>query len=401
MSLNFQPPKELIDDYLKRPSPGQQATEGINQALQQYAQNKKDEENKKYQQQALTSLDAERKARVFEAGAKYLPEDQIPAFARQNGINLPETPPTAPALPPNTGFSPQGQPMSMAKPEDQPPPLSPLVQAHIDETGHNPMGHKLPTSKVGLDKYREGLQAQKLEQDLAKPGKGPLATITKEKALADGTFDPTKQVMVEPPAPRLDLATKQDQFDQKEWDKIVKDTNPLTASSRSTLGMASKANFQADRALVTLSKPVVTNQEAGNVMADVSAIYQTGSPTQYGMSHQEYATLYGKIQGALQAVTGKPQDALPEAVKKRLTDVLHDMKGTNSLVLKQQLDFTEKGKARIIKKFPGEWKDIRATLENNPDAPGQTTIPQTGPHGPSVTQGGHTYNWNANSGQYE
>jgi len=408
MALQFNPPQDLINSYMNRPSPGEQASNSISQALQSYIQ-------MKTQQQQMASLEAARKAAEFKAVADYVPEDQIAGLAKNYGINIP----TAGAVPPtpSTGTvpSPQANPMAVTPVEqgaqqsmmDQHPGgvpdaasgVSPLVQAHAAATGHNPLGIPVPTSKAGLAKYKTNLETQKLVKDLEKPDKGPLDTVTKEQALASGKFDPTKQVVMEPPAPRLDLGTKQDQFDQKEWDKIVKDTNPLTASSRSTLGMASKANFQADRALVTLSKPVVTNQEAGNVMADIAAIYQTGSPTQYGMSHQEYSTLYGKIQGALQTVTGKPQDALPDAIKQRLVGVLHDMKGTNSGVLKQQLDFTEKSKAKIIKKFPDEWKGIRATLEGGQD--GGAAIPESGPHGPSVTQNGHTYNWNAKTGQYE
>lgn len=231
----------------------------------------------------------------------------------------------------------------------------------IQEYQKDPIAFKKQHGPAGLGKLKT--QAE-LDALIGKPTSTPYYSPKGEKK-----FDLPKDAKILPD--KLDISTKQDQFDQKEWDKIVKETNPLTASSRSTLGMASKANFQADRALVTLSKPVVTNQEAGNVMADIAAIYQTGSPTQYGMSHQEYSTLYGKIQGALQTVTGKPQDALPNAIKSRLIGVLHDMKGTNSLVLKQQLDFTERSKKKIIDKFPDEWKGIRQTLESNPDMPSQ------------------------------
>lgn len=400
MALEFRPPTDLVNAYLQRPSPGQIASEGINQAFQTYVQQKTQQEQRDFQKKQLESQDAQRKAMEFKAVADYVPEAQIPDLAKGYGINIPSAGGVPPAVSSGTA------PTSMEESAQQSLPsehsgVSPVVLASLDAGHPNLSGVQRPTSKTGLAKYKTGLETQKLEQDLAKPPKGPLNTVTKEGALKKGTFDPAKEIMVEPPAPRLDLSTRQDQFDQKEWDKIVKDTNPLTANTRTTLGMASKANFQADRALVTLSKPVVTNQEAGNVMADIAAIYQGGSPTQYGMSHQEYATLYGKVQGALQAVTGNPTDALPDAIKKRLVGVLHDMKGTNSLVLKQQLDFTEKAKRKIIQKFPDEWKDIRSTLEANPDAPGQNTIPVTGPHGASISQNGNIYNWNANTGQYE
>lgn len=348
MALQFQPPpdwlmKQYFEDQNRNP-----VVEGLGAAAtitQQY----------KTQQQASTknlldliSTDPELLKtpygqRLMRKSGGSLGNYQPPG-ASTSTIASPQTTAQAPVA----GSSPEGQ---------QAPVMSPIVN-HAMQTG-------LMTGRGKLgDKYnaelKKGLEMQKLQKELA--GKGDLQTITKEQALANGTFNPSKQVIVEPPN-RLDIGTKEDQFYQKEWDKIVKDTNPLTASSRSTLGMASKANFQADRALTTLSKPVVTNQEAGNAMADIAAIYQTGSPTQFGMSHQEYATLYGKVQGALQTLTGKPQDALPSAIKQRLVGVLNDMKGTNNSVLKQQLDLTEKSKARIIKRFPDEWSDIRKTLE--------------------------------------
>lgn len=395
MALQFQPPPDwLIQQYMTRKRPGELASEGIGAALEGYASAKNQEEQK-------ASLDAQRKAAEFKAIADYVPEDQIPGVAKQYGINIPSAGSTPPVVSTGTAVTPNEMAGQQSLPSEHPAGVPDVSQPpSLIDRWNQTMGGK-PTSKAGLAKYKTGLETKKLEQDLAKPGKGPLIPKTHAQLLAQGSYDQTKEVAMEPAAPRLDVGTKQDQFDQKEWDKIVKDVSPQTASTRTGLGMATKANFQADRALVTLSKPVVTVQEAGNVMADIAAIYQMGSPTQYGMSHQEYSTLYGKVQGALQSVTGKPQDALPDAVKERLVGVLHDMKSTNAEVLKQHLDFTEKSKAKIIKKFPDEWRDIRSTLEGNPNQPGQTSIPGTGPHGASVSQNGHTYNWNSRTGQYE
>lgn len=162
----------------------------------------------------------------------------------------------------------------------------------------------------------------------------------------------------------LALSEKEDQFYQKEWDKIEKESNPLTTTGRSGLGMAAKADYNANRALVTLSKPVVTNQEAANVMADIAQIYQGGSPTEYGMSHQGYNTLYQKLTGSLQYLTGNPQDSLPDPIKQRLMGVLKEMKSTNKAVIKQQLDHLERAQPRVIGRFKNEWSGIRQNLEN-------------------------------------
>lgn len=163
----------------------------------------------------------------------------------------------------------------------------------------------------------------------------------------------------------LQLGEKTDQFNQREWDKILKENDPNVATSRSAIGMIGKSNINANRAITTLSKPMVTNQEAGNAMADLAAIYQGGSPTQFGMSHQQYSTIYGKVKDLLQTVTGKPQDALPDAIKKRLLSVLSDMKADNTKILKHQLDQVEKSKSKIIKAFPEDWKGFRQSIEGN------------------------------------
>lgn len=231
MVLQFNPPKELVDSYLNRPSPGQEASAGIQQALQAYAAEKDKQKHEKYQQQALASLDAQRKATEFKAQADYTPEAQIPDLAKQYGMPYlsqaqSATAPTA--QPQNTGYSPQGQPMSMAQPEDQAPSISPIVQAHIQETGHNPMGHDIPTSKVGLAKYKTNLETQKLQQELDKPPKGPLQTLTKEQALANGSYDPTKQVMVEPPQQK----TGADSAENKLADKQLADAQKAYNSDK-------------------------------------------------------------------------------------------------------------------------------------------------------------------------
>jgi hypothetical protein len=166
MALSFNPPQDLINAYLNRPNPGLQAIDSIGQAVNAYGQHK-------LQQQQLASLEGSRKAAEFKAIADYVPEDQIPALARQYGINIPQAgavPPT-----PSTGTVPSptaGPPDAQGAPVTQAPQISPLVQAHAGETGFNPLGIPVrPTSKAGLAKYEKNLQTQKLEKDLSKPDK--------------------------------------------------------------------------------------------------------------------------------------------------------------------------------------------------------------------------------------
>lgn len=175
----------------------------------------------------------------------------------------------------------------------------------------------------------------------------------------------------------LQIGEKQGQFNEKQWADLVKNVNPETASSRTPVGIAARGNSNADRALATLSKPIVTNQEAGNVMADIASIYQNGSPSEFGMKHQEYSTLYGKLQGTIQQITGKPQDALPNDIKQRLTSVLTDLKNVNSTVINRNLDNIEKTRGKFIDSsgHRDDWNQLRSQYK-----PAAATTAAATPH---------------------
>ncbi len=179
------------------------------------------------------------------------------------------------------------------------------------------------------------------------------------------------------PSPEVEAMREQTQEDRRtrlkdqesnrldiEFDKLDKIANPDIATNRSPLGMAGRANMAANRALTTLDNPMVTNQEAGNVMADVASIYQNGSPTEFGMSEQGYKTLYAQAQSALQYFTGKPQDALTPEIKDRLKGVLSGMKDTNKGVIKENLDALESLHKTTISKDPDRWKEYRSKIES-------------------------------------
>ncbi len=158
------------------------------------------------------------------------------------------------------------------------------------------------------------------------------------------------------------LKDSEEKTQNTEWDKLDKITDPNIATNRSPLGMAGRANMAADRALTTLNQPDVTNQEAGNVMADIASIYQSGNPTEFGMSEQGYRTIYAQAAGFKQWVTGQPQDALPDEIKDRLKNVLQGMKNTNTKVIKQNLNYIEKAHKNLIQKDPNKWNDIKSSL---------------------------------------
>ncbi len=234
-------------------------------------------------------------------------------------------------------------------------------------TAYNDMQDRQNTAEKGaLGQFEAGRKASNEEREFASKERDvAISQQDKRQALKDMLEMKREVAKSAKEGHDLTLGTRNDQFNAREWDKIVKDADPLNTNSRSSLGLAARANLQADTALKTLAHPMVTNQEAGNVMADMASIYQRGSATQYGMSHQAYNTLYGKIQNVLQEISGNPRDALPDAVKQRLISVLGDLKAVNGGVISQQLDLIERSKGKIINGggYQEDWKNLRSTLE--------------------------------------
>ena len=160
------------------------------------------------------------------------------------------------------------------------------------------------------------------------------------------------------------LGMKQDQFNQREFDKIIEKNNPYNASSRTPIGMAGRAALSASRALQRLNDTgdLITNQDAGNIQADIASIFQNGSPTEFGMSEQQYHTLYGKVQGIRQYLTGKPENSITPEIRQRLIKVISDIQRTNVDVVKNNFSFIEKSKSNVIKPFQDQWDSAKQDL---------------------------------------
>lgn len=157
------------------------------------------------------------------------------------------------------------------------------------------------------------------------------------------------------------MGTRDDQFNQKEWDKIMEKHNPDAATPRSSIGISTRLINSADRALETLkdtSHPL-TYQDLGNVQQDIASIYQNGSPTDSAMKHNEYSTIYSNLGKTLQSLTGNPQDAVPDGIRKQLIDRLELLKGTSYDVINRDLDTVETGQRRVISNRSDEWKGVR------------------------------------------
>lgn len=192
---------------------------------------------------------------------------------------------------------------------------------------------------MGVEKYKSQLEAAKPMNPLQ------LSEIAKNNAAVSDT-------------------TKQDALRQKSWEKIVKNSDPSTASSRSTLGMAANANLRADRAMSSLNNPMLTKQDAQNVIADIAGIYAGGAPTDIGMTHGSYDTATSQLAGLQQYITGNLNDTLSPDIKNHMKQVIADLKKTNNDAIRSHFKYQETANRSIVTdpNYSSDWEDMKRSM---------------------------------------
>lgn len=205
MALEFRPPEWLLQEYMSRPRPIDELAKTVGDISQQYVQ-----------QRAATQKQANENdsayINAFSAGGP----DLANQIASRRGITNPPTlpPPVASTgtanagmLPPNTGVSPQGQPMSMAEQQ-----MSPLIQASLNNPSHaKALGYQPPspqqmTTWQNQGKYGQGeiakaktaMEMEKLQKSIDVDPNAPVPTMTSSQALNAGMIDPRAKI-INPP----------------------------------------------------------------------------------------------------------------------------------------------------------------------------------------------------------
>lgn len=233
MALNFNPPEGLINDYINRKQPAELANQGIQQALQTYMQLKQQQQQQAYQQQVLASTDAERKAKEFGAIAPYIPEEQIPAYAKSMGLNIPQMAPASTPGGAEPNFS------AISGEQQQVTPMGSPIIAHFNSLmsqqpgqsamtpggGPPPMGPR-PTSKYGSQEWDREVLSRKNALDL-QPNQ-----MYDQAGKLIGTLPPNAKVVpVERPAP----PTPEDREKAKLDAKLAKEKPNAKASLNDAL----------------------------------------------------------------------------------------------------------------------------------------------------------------------
>ena len=207
---------------------------------------------------------------------------------------------------------------------------------------------------------------------------------------------------------------KQQVQDEKIQQKFSKDVSGLSQSSRSAIGKAAQAKISVNRLLDIVNDPNSTNQDLQSAYADLNQVV-SGTTTMGGTEHQSYSTAFNKLADLQTYFTGNPAAPIIPAIKAHVADVANRMNKISDGVVNKHVNITSAGVSGWAERNPEAYQGILSAVGQNaespappqgavpgaPVAPVPAAAPSVGPHGNTVVQGGHTYNWNPTSGKYE
>lgn len=177
----------------------QKVNDSVTQALQAYAAEKDKQRQEALQQHMSNVAD-------FNAIKDNLQPEQITPAANAAGIKIPAYTPPTPSTGTVAGPTPVEAQNQQSMPSEHPAvdpsnSISPIVQAHAQATGFNPLG--LDMSKVGIAKRKQQMEMTNT-QDLIDERKNkdqPVPVMTREQALAAKTVNPRAKIL-EPLQPK-------------------------------------------------------------------------------------------------------------------------------------------------------------------------------------------------------
>lgn len=195
------------------------------------------------------------------------------------------------------------------------------------------------------------------------------------------------------------------------------------------IGKTENAIYSADRATGLIDKMdsgelKSTKTIAADLNSATASLLAQGRPsTVYGQQATHADDLYERTANAIQFLTANPQDTQAPAKLDQLKKDIHALRDFYSDQHSQQYESFREGmpdqfKPSLDKRYNkfrashnlGASADDAApqTGQSSPSGslPGtskgaDTSYPEIGPHGMSVMQNNHTYNWNSKTGQYE
>ena len=344
MALTFTPPPDwMLKEYMDTRNPVQQAGEGVQNVLQTYLALKQQQDQMKLAQSASN-------AKQFEAVAPYLPEDQVIPTAQKYGLTIPP----AGTVPPQAS---SGTVAGMV-----PPGATEPIIAHFAAT------RARPTSKAGLEKYKKDLDIANTEQQMAERNT-PVPVMTRAQALKAGRVSPRTKIFDESPA---GFGKPPAGF---QWKPDGSGLEPIPGG------------------------PVALKQDAET--EKVKATFDLYETARDGLLKGLASSKTGPVIGRMPAVTSNQQIA--EGAVAAMAPVLKQL-----FRVAGEGIFTDRDQELLLEMIPTRAthpEAIAAQIQNIDNiVKAKLGIGKSGglgPHGPTVTQNGHTYTWNAEKGIYE
>lgn len=240
---------------------------------------------------------------------------------------------------------------------------------------------KLPP-QISKDEATQLFTPQEVTQIQDPAGHQTLAPVPRGFKVAGSVIKPEQNT----PA-----GTKQENFMEKQWQEATKRVNSLRQSSRSALGASAVANQRADRALMVLQNPDVTDQDLQNVVTDLAGIFHGGSPHEKELNNQEYRTLQTKLNNLTTLITATPQAAKQPAIQAKLKEVVRSIKEVDNSIVRKNLGVEAVGFKKLIASDPDRWNELLTAVNSTTEDPTTPGAPQgspapADPHGLTVGQ---------------
>lgn len=345
MALQFRPPEDLINAYLNRPSPGQQVSEGINQALQTYAQQKAQQQQQAIAQQ---SKDVETAKALTEGGTDFTNNlSQIQAQRNQpqsQGTSLIDrakaffsnpsqtTSPLVPSANPGPMSVPDGSPMQSVQPPtpstgtvagvSSPITSGPSTDPLIQEYMKDPAAFKQKHGTGGIAKLKTQFEIDKgIQEKAPKPNEGYYDASGKKK------FEvPAGSHLL--PAADLNIGTKESNQQDKLEEQYRKSFQQIRGDPS-----IKRTEEQRDAAAIAYNR-IKEVKDHGQVLNPIDyvdvlgQIYKarTGSaPTNEVLSSARQATAKGNFGKAFTFLTGEQAPATTQDIMQSLQDMAKSM----------------------------------------------------------------------------
>lgn len=441
MALQFRPPEDLINDYLKRPSSGQEASAAIGQGIQGYAQSKA--QQAKLQNDALNQYVA-----AFAAGGPKFAGDVAARIGLKNPPALPgATAAQVPAggtagvsyAPGTEGVNPAEDASQQSLPSQH---VSPLIQAslamgHPNHAGiqvaglENPdellnqgaYGLKQLSARESVQKLKDSQSAAQDKRDINAPASFDEVNIAMQAA---GHPEIAKQLIANAQAQgqntiqrkSMDAAMKglnvrgmnergdfyksqidlnRQKFDNELLQQGNKNLNPNAATgalkpqaerlnrigrAEALVAQMSKQKGAGDtRQMRELATSLATVLTGGNVVA------------QSQIEELVPRTYKGNAMAFLEKLSNNPTGLEQQEFISRLADTLGREKQTINTQINAAQNQALPAMGVLKQRNPQGYQGLIDANVNNPAY--QNPPPsQSGPHGATVMQNGHVYTWN-------